>query len=167
MGLMWHQDTPEWAKDLAEQARAEYKNLKHQIEVLEGLVRKLLVVGSEPVTAYVYVNGALMTDITVLDSGGPLTATLSLTDADGQPADLTQLVGPPVWSSDNEATASLSVAADGMSAQVTLGAAGAAVVSVVATDADGTVVNFSGTVTVTAGEAVAGSVDFAQPTPAV
>ena len=156
----WHEDTPEWAKDLAEQVRDEFKEIKGLLREIDADVDKPK--AGKPVNGILTIGGNV-SDITVLDSGGPLAATLSLTDAAGQPADLSQLVSPPVWASDNPGTADVSVAADGMSATVTLGTAGAAIISVVATDADGTVLNFAGTVTVQAGEAVAGSVDFAPP----
>lgn len=165
----WDDETPEWVKHYVHELKETSDRILHELKRIYNLLAEIdedVDTSRKPVSGILTIGGNV-SDITVLDSGGPLAATLSLTDAAGQPADLTQLVAPPVWASDNPGTADVSVAADGMSATVTLGTAGAAIISVVATDADGTVLNFAGTVTVQAGEAVAGSVDFAPPTPPV
>lgn len=103
-------------------------------------------------------DGKVMSDFSVQDSSAPLSATVSFVDAKGAPTTADDV---PQWSSSDDAVASVVASEDGMSATVTVGTPGAAVVSVSSTDTDGTVIEAAGTLTVTAGEAVAGSVDFA------
>lgn len=98
--------------------------------------------------------------ITVKDSSGPLSATVTFVDAKGA---ATTADDVPQWSSDNEAAASVQASADGLSATVTVGTPGAAVITVTSTDTDGTVVTSQGTITVQPGEATIGDVEFAAP----
>lgn len=98
-----------------------------------------------------------MGEITVKDSDAPFGATVTFMDAKGAqttPDDV------PQWVSDNEDAATVEAADDGMSATVTPGLPGAAVISVDSTDTDGTQLTSQGTVTVQPGEAVIGDVEF-------
>jgi hypothetical protein len=99
-----------------------------------------------------------MSEVTVRDSDAPLQATVTFLDAKGA---VTAPDNAPVWTSDNEDVATVEANVDGLSATVTLGVPGAAVISVETVDTDGTDVVSQGTVTVQSGEAVVGSVEFA------
>ncbi len=148
----WHRETPEWA-------RHELRKIFEAIHELREDFEELL--PGEPVKARLTIEqGEQMADISVRDDNAPLNATVSFVDAKGA------AVGPddvPVWSSSDDTVASVDASADatGLSAVVTIGVPGAAVISVDSTDTDGTVIAASGTVTVTAGEPAAGEVNFA------
>lgn len=97
--------------------------------------------------------------ISVQDTAADLTATVVFLDAEGNettPDDV------PQWSSDNEDAATVQASDDGMSATFTIGAPGAAVISVDSTNTDGTSVHSQGTITVLPGDAVSGDVQFAE-----
>jgi len=102
----------------------------------------------------------LMGQITVRDDSAPLGATVTFVDAKGAPTSPDDV---PAWSSDNEEAAVVAASDDGLSATVTVGLPGAAVISVSSTDTDGTVVTSQGTITVQSGEAAVGDVEFSAP----
>lgn len=90
-------------------------------------------------------------------------ATVAFVDAKGKPA---KVDGAPVWTSDNDAVASVVASDDGLSATVTPGDIGTAQISVTA-DADlgagFTSLVGIGTVEVVAGTAVTATVSFGEP----
>lgn len=98
-----------------------------------------------------------MGEITVPDNAAPLNASVTFLDAEGHEttADTT-----PVWSSSDESVATCEAAEDGMSASIPIGAPGAAIISVSATNDDGSTAEAQGTITVQPGDAVIGSVEF-------
>ena len=100
-----------------------------------------------------------MGSITVKDTDPDFSATVSFVDAKGD-ATTPDPGMVPAWSVDNTDAVSVTAAADGMSATLTPGNPGAAVVTVTLQDADGTTVTSTGTVTVQSGEAVTGDVEF-------
>jgi hypothetical protein len=112
-----------------------------------------------PVLGYVVIGGK-MASIEVVDTSAPLAATVSFLDAEGN---ATTADDVPVWSSDNEAAATVVAAADGLSAEVSIGAPGAAIISVSTTNTDGSTASAQGTITVLPGDAVVGSVEFTPP----
>jgi hypothetical protein len=106
----------------------------------------------------VFLKGApCMGAITVKDSDAPFSAAVTFVDAKG---DATTPDDVPTWSTDNASAVGIVAAADGLSAEITPGSPGAAVVTVSTTDTDGNVVLSEGTVTVQPGEAVIGDVEF-------
>ena len=147
----FHHETPEWAKHEFRRVFAELRELRQLVEDLFP---------GEPVKASLTIEqGAQMADITVPDTNAPLNAAVAFVDAKGA---ATTAQDVPVWSSSDDTVAAVDASADatGLSAVVTIGNAGAAVISVSSTDLDGTVVAASGTVTVTAGEPAAGEITF-------
>lgn len=125
---------------------------------LRALIEDLLP-GSPSVAVVLFFDngGPTVGAITVRDTDAPFGASVSFLDAKGattQPDDV------PQWSSDNEDAATVEASDDGMSATITPGNPGAAVIEVTSTDNDGTVVTSQGTVTVQPGEAVIGDVEF-------
>jgi hypothetical protein len=96
--------------------------------------------------------------ISVEDTAAPLEASVVFLDAKGAPATVTAL---PTWSSDNEDSAAVEAADDGMSATVTIGLPGAAIISVEVENEDGSVIDSQGTVTVIGSKATTGDVQFA------
>lgn len=97
--------------------------------------------------------------ISVADDSGPLSATVTFLDAEGNVAQVDDI---PEWSSDNETAATVTGSEDGMTGTVEIGAPGAAVISVTTVNGDGTEVTSQGTITVIAGKAVTGDVEFAE-----
>jgi hypothetical protein len=99
----------------------------------------------------------------VLTDTQKCTLTITVVDAKGHPA---QIDGVPAWSSSNEATASVNVSADGLSATVVAGDPGTAQINVTA-DADlgAGVKPIAGTldVEVIAGEAAAVAISTGTP----
>jgi hypothetical protein len=99
-----------------------------------------------------------MGDITLLDSDAPATGTAKFLDAKGFETTADDV---PTWSSSDESVASVSASEDGLTGTVTPGAPGAAIITVSTVEANtGQAVTAQGTVTVQAGDAVIGSVDF-------
>jgi hypothetical protein len=116
--------------------------------------------GSPAVATPVYFlsGGIFMADVTVKDDAGTLSASVTFLDDEGNPTTADDV---PVWASSDETIATVSAAADGLSAVVTVvGALGAAVISVDSTNAAGTDVHAQGTVTVVASDEVSGEVTF-------
>lgn len=104
-----------------------------------------------------------MADFTARDSDAPATATVALTDAAGAP---TTPDSVPVWAEDSNGTVvTLAPSADGLSCVITFVAGGTANITFVATDTDGTKIVATGSVEVTAGEAVAATISFAAAAP--
>jgi hypothetical protein len=97
--------------------------------------------------------------ISVADDSGPLEATVTFLDAEGHVADVDDV---PEWTSDNETAATVSASEDGMTGTIEIGAPGAAIISVTTVNEDGTEVTSQGTITVIAGKAVTGDVEFAE-----
>lgn len=100
-----------------------------------------------------------MAEITVKDSSAPLSATVTFLDAKGAE---TSPDDTPAWSSSDETVTSVTASDDGLSATLTIGLPGVALIEVRSVDTDGTEVVAQGTVTVQPGEAVIGSVEFAE-----
>ncbi len=98
-----------------------------------------------------------MASIEVVDTSGPLAASVSFLDAEGFPTTADDV---PAWASDNESSATVSASEDGLSASVEIGGPGAAIISVTSTNTDGSTASAQGTVTVLPGDAVMGEVTF-------
>lgn len=105
-----------------------------------------------------------MASITVEDTSAPLSATVKFLDAKGAE---TSPDATPAWSSSDDTVASVVASDDGLTATVTVGQPGAAIINVTAVETDEagveTTVVAEGTVTVQAGDAVIGEVEFATP----
>ena len=104
-----------------------------------------------------------MGEIVVVDSETTLRATISLTDSEGH---ATKSDDVPVWKVGDDSVLTVTPSQDGMSATFTVGAPGVSSVTVTTQETHGgqgdpTPVVLSGVVTVTAGDTVTGSVDFA------
>lgn len=95
--------------------------------------------------------------VSVQDDAAPLHASVTFLDAEGNPATPDDT---PQWSSDNEDAATVEAAEDGLSATVSIGAPGAAIISVDTTNEDGSTVHSQGTITVLSGDVVSGDVQF-------
>lgn len=95
--------------------------------------------------------------ISVQDDAAPLHATVVFLDAEGNEATPDDV---PSWTSDNEAAATVEASEDGLSGTVTIGAPGAAIISVDTTNTDGSTVHSQGTITVLSGDVVSGDVQF-------
>jgi hypothetical protein len=108
-----------------------------------------------------------MGEIRVKDDHAPLDATVKFLDAKGAE---TVPDSTPTWESSNEDAATVEASEDGLSATVTIGLPGEAIISAETTEThegvgDPTTVRAVGTVIVEAGDTTVGSVDFAE-TPA-
>jgi hypothetical protein len=112
-------------------------------------------------------GGASMGEITVNEGDPPISATVSyINQTTGDPAEASDT---PVWSSADDAIASVEASADGLSATVTPLSSGdaeggtAVVISCVAHDAEGDEVRSEGTVTVQpGGEVLIGEITFSE-----
>lgn len=107
---------------------------------------------------------ARMGEIRVKDDHAPLEATVRFLDAKGAE---TTPDSTPVWESSNEEAATVEASDDGLSATVTIGLPGEAVISAETTEThdgqgDPTPVRAVGTVIVEAGDTTTGSVDFTE-----
>lgn len=105
-----------------------------------------------------------MGEIRVKDDHAPLEAVTSFKDAKGAE---TVPDTVPTWASSNEEAATVVASEDGLSATVTIGLPGEAIISAETTEThegvgDPTVVRAVGTVIVEAGDTTTGSVDFAE-----
>lgn len=103
-------------------------------------------------------EGAVMASIEVPADSAPLTARVRFLDAEGNetPAD-----DIPQWSSTDESVATVEAGEDGMSATVSIGSPGAAVIEVKSVEANtGAEVIAQGTITAQPGDAVIGDVTF-------
>ena len=113
-----------------------------------------------PAAVTVLIEGEHMGSTTVPDNSGPVTATVSATDAAGQP---TTVQSPPSWTSSNEAVATVDSSGDpsGLTAQVTVVGIGETDIVASTTNDDGTVVSSpAATFTVAAGPPAALDVEF-------
>lgn len=113
-----------------------------------------------PAAASVLIEGENMGSTTVPDNSGPVTATVTASDADGQP---TSFQSPPTWTSSDEAVATVDGSADpsGLTAIVTPVGIGEADIVASTVNDDGTVVSSpAATFTVTAGPPAALDVEF-------
>ena len=81
-----------------------------------------------------------------LDAGKGATATAAFSDAQGTPQ---VPLAPPAWSSSDPTVADVAAAPDGLTAIVTAVAAGSAIITCTATNADGVLASGSGDVSVT------------------
>jgi hypothetical protein len=95
--------------------------------------------------------------ITVRDSTAPIKASVTFKDAAGHD---TAPEGLPTWTSSDEAVATVVASEDGLSAEVTAGSPGAAVIEVKEVDNAGQEIVSQGTVTVQPGDAVIGEIHF-------
>lgn len=142
-------------------ARLNAPFLAQQLRALANQIEQLLPGPPALALPVIFLKGApRMGAITVKDSDPAFDATVSFVDAKGAPTSPDDI---PAWSSDNEDAATVAAADDGLTASVTPGMPGAAVISVSSTDTDGSVITAQGTVTVQPGEAVIGNVEFAPP----
>jgi hypothetical protein len=108
-------------------------------------------------------GSSIMGEITVDATEATLRATVSFTDAEGNP---TVPDTEPVWAVADESVLTCTPAADGLSATFVVGNPGVSSVTVSTTETHGgegtpTDVILTGLVTVVSGDTVAGSVDFA------
>lgn len=141
---------------------------EHNARLLAELLRSLAdqldaAVPGPPVVAFpiLFSDGEefAVGSITVGDDAQPLTASVTFKDAKGYD---TQPSGVPQWSSSDDSVASVEASADGLSATVTVGAPGAAVIEVSETDESGEEITAQGTVTVQPGDAEIGDVSFSE-----
>jgi hypothetical protein len=103
---------------------------------------------------------SFMAEMTVADDHAPLTASVTFLDAEGSP---TTPDDAPQWSSSDEEVATVEATEDGLTATVTIGAPGAAVIAVQTTEANtGAIISAQGTLTVTAGDTASGEVTFTE-----
>lgn len=145
--------------------------LRANAVVLERLLRhwadKLhqLIPGSPVLAFLTFTNegNIVMASIEVTTESAELNASVAFLDAEGNPTTADDV---PAWSSDNEAAATVAASEDGLSAVVSVGSPGAAIISVTSTNADGTTAAAQGTVTVIAGDAAIGEVTFEEVAPA-
>jgi len=105
----------------------------------------------------------VMSEIRVKDDHAPLQATVKFLDAKGAE---TTPDSTPVWASSNEEAATVEASDDGLSATVTIGLPGEAIISAETSEThdgqgDPTTVRAVGTVIVEAGDTVVGNVEFA------
>src|SRR4249920_345723 len=107
----------------------------------------LFITGKEPFVGH----------ITVPDTADPIKASVTFKDAAGYDA---APEGVPAWTSDNEATATVTASEDGLTAEIAVGAPGAAVIEVKEVDNAGQEIVSQGTVTVQPGDAVIGEIHF-------
>ena len=132
------------------------------VKVLRKVAEDLehLVAGSPTMATPVIFHGeggSAMGMISVADDSGDLTATVVFLDAEGHETEPDDV---PQWLSDNEASATVTASDDGMTGTVAIGAPGAAIISVTTVNEDGSEVTSQGTITVIAGKAVTGDVQF-------
>lgn len=104
-----------------------------------------------------------MASITVPDDSAPLNASVKFMDAEGHETTADDV---PQWLSSDEAVASVAASEDGLSAEVSIGAPGVALIDVSSTNDDGSVAAAQGTITVQPGDAVIGEVSFEEAAPA-
>jgi hypothetical protein len=154
------QDNPRWVS---------YKVL-HRLEKIEERVDLIFAYltkfDTSPVTAKINMEGTNMSDISVQDTQGPLSAVVSFADVHGHPTSPSDV---PQWSSSTPDVATVDASADpaGLAAVVSILGPGATVISVSSAGADGNPIAAAGTVTVTSGPAATGSVEFSLPEPPV
>ena len=113
-----------------------------------------------PAAVTVLIEGEHMGSTTVPDNSGPVTATATATDADGQP---TSFQSPPTWTSSDESVATVDGSGDpsGLTAEVTPVGIGEVDIVASTVNDDGTVVSSpAATFTVTAGPPAAIDVEF-------
>jgi len=119
-------------------------------------------VAAFPLTFYPTQGGPEVSDIQVPDDSGPLTATATFLDARGNP---TNPGATPTWTSSDESVATVVASEDGMSAVVTIvGGLGASQITCTDPESEGDDTDdvvCVGTVSVVAGKAVVGNVEFA------
>lgn len=113
-----------------------------------------------PVKVAVLIEGENMGSTSVPDNSGPVTATATTTDADGQP---TTFQSPPTWTSSDESVATVDGSGDpsGLTAVVTPVGIGESDIVASTVNDDGTVVSSPpAAFTVTAGPPAAIDVEF-------
>ena len=139
-------------------------DLANHVEYLGMQVAAILQVLSQydtvAVSAEINMEGTNMSDISVRDTDGQLSAVVSFADVHGHPTSPSDV---PQWSSSDPSVASVDASADasGLAAVVTILGPGATVIGVSSAGPDGSVIAAQGTVTVTSGEAATGEVTFA------
>lgn len=110
-------------------------------------------------------GGPLVGALTVKDTSGDLAATVTFLDAEGHETTPDQV---PVWTSSDETVATVVPADDGLSATISVGGPGVALIEAHETETveetgETSDVVAQGTLTVQPGDAVIGSVEFATP----
>lgn len=148
-----HGNTPEWA-------RHEFGHVFTVLDEIEDRLDELMALLPGPAVraSISFDQGGTMPDISVQDDHAPLTGTVEFKDAKGA---VTQAEGKPTWASSDESVASVSASDDGLTATVTVGNPGAAVISCDSIDADGTDIAAAATVTVTSGPPATGDISLA------
>jgi len=128
------------------------------LDVLQSSGPGAAVVG---VVIYRLTEGSSMGEITVKADEGNLTATVTALDAEGNQTTFDET---PTWASNDEGVAQVTPSEDGYSATFTIGEPGVAAITVTGIETgSGEPVEIvsTGLITVTAGDAVVGSVEFA------
>lgn len=131
--------------------------LRHTADKLHQLIPGSPVLGS---LLFFNEGTVLMASIEVTTESESLNASVAFLDAEGNPTTADDI---PEWLSDNEAAATVEASEDGLSAVVSIGSPGAAIISVSSTNTDGSTASAQGTVTVLPGDAVIGEVTFTEP----
>ena len=138
-------------------------NLRAVIRRLEAWLETLLpgpAVAAYPVVFRTTEGSATVGQIEVKDDAAPLTASVTFVDSEGSPTTPDET---PEWSSTDENVATVTASGDGMSAEVSIGSPGAAVIEVSTTETStGEEIVAQGTITVTPGDTVMGSVEFTE-----
>lgn len=131
--------------------------LRHWADKIHELIPGSPVLGN---LLFFHEGKVTMASIEVTTESTELNASVSFLDAEGN---ATTADDVPAWSSDNEAAATVAASEDGLSAVVSIGSPGAAIISVTSTNTDGTTASAQGTITVLAGDASVGEVVFEEP----
>jgi hypothetical protein len=131
--------------------------LRHWADKIHQLIPGSPVLGN---LLFFHEGKVVMASIEVTTESTELNASVSFLDAEGNPTTADDV---PAWSSDNEAAATVAASEDGLSAVVSIGSPGAAIISVTSTNTDGTTASAQGTITVLAGDASVGEVVFEEP----
>lgn len=148
-----------WSRLLLNNARFLAREARRLADILEAAAP------GPPAVAFIlfhHQGEIAMSDIQVPDDSTPLTAVANFLDAKGN---ATSPGATPAWTSSDETVATVEASEDGLQAKVTIvGEVGAS--QITCTDAEGEgseddVVSV-GTVSVVAGKAVVGSIDFSQ-----
>jgi hypothetical protein len=137
--------------------------IHHNVEFLERVLEhaKRLFPGSPAYGVLFFHVGkeSTMGEFTGDASGGPLTATVTFMDSEGNqttPDDV------PQWASSDESVATVTANEDGTGATVDRGGPGATQITVTTTDDDGDEHVFAGTVTLNPGDVDVGEITFSE-----
>lgn len=159
---IFHQE-PQWLyyKLLYRLDKVE-SDLKFVGEQCTAILANLTKFDTRPVSAKIDMEGTGMSDISVRDTQGPLSAVVSFQDVHGHPTSPSDV---PQWTSSDPSVATVDASAEstGLIAVVTILGPGATVIGVSSAGQDGNPITAQGTVTVTSGEATSGEVTFSLP----